>query len=156
YQALDIAQTRAIKRRDNALRQIARWRDGLGRKACALSDKFVAEVALAERYGVAHSRDVEIDNIAGEVMEAAPAFAPAGEAAEATPPLRAAKAAAPIASTDGGAQAASPVTSSGEAVAPADEAVNAAPPIASADGVAEAASPVASSNETAEAALAIA
>src|SRR5262249_25751265 len=33
YQALDIAQSRATKRRDNALRQIARWRDGLGAKA---------------------------------------------------------------------------------------------------------------------------
>src|SRR5207237_2985192 len=42
YQGFDIAQSRAIKRRDNALRQIARWRDGLGAKARRLSDKFIA------------------------------------------------------------------------------------------------------------------
>src|SRR5262249_5259858 len=30
YKGLDVAQSRAIKRWDNALRQIARWRDGLG------------------------------------------------------------------------------------------------------------------------------
>jgi hypothetical protein len=48
YQALDIAQSHESKRRDNALHQIARWRDGLGGKARALSDKFVAEQALAE------------------------------------------------------------------------------------------------------------
>src|ERR1700730_7829542 len=44
---------RALNRRDNALRQIARWRDGLGAKARRLSDKFIAEQALAERYGAA-------------------------------------------------------------------------------------------------------
>jgi hypothetical protein len=51
YQARDIAQSRAIKRRDNAPRQIARWRDGFGAKARRLSDKFIAEQALAESYG---------------------------------------------------------------------------------------------------------
>ena len=53
YQDLDIAQSREIKRRDNALRQIARWRDGLGGKARALPEKFLAEPALAKRCGVA-------------------------------------------------------------------------------------------------------
>jgi hypothetical protein len=120
HQGLGVAQTRAIKRRDNALRQIARWRDGLGGKARALCDKFVAELALAERYGVAHSLDAEIDDTAGEAMkvplpppprraadedaEAAPAVASSGEAAEAAP----AKAAPPIASADGVAEAAPP------------------------------------------------
>src|SRR5262249_1839863 len=107
YQALDIAQTRAIKRRDNARRQIARCRDGLGGKARALSDKFIAEVALAERYGVAHSLDAEIDDTAGETMEAPLPFAPAGEAREDTPPLRAsdeAAEAAPAVASSAGAE----------------------------------------------------
>ena len=50
YRALDVTQSRLIKRRDNALRQIERWRAGLGAKARRLSDKFVAEQALAESY----------------------------------------------------------------------------------------------------------
>jgi hypothetical protein len=152
YQGLDTALTRATKRRDNALRQIARWRDGLGGKARALSDKFLAEQALAERYGVAHFLDAEIDDTAGETMEAPPAFPPAGEARDDTPPLRAsdeAAEAAPAVASSGGAEAAPAIASAGEAA-------ETAPPIASADGGAEAASPVASSGEAAEAAPAIA
>jgi hypothetical protein len=120
HQGLDVAQTRAIKRRDNALRQIARWRDGLGGKARALSDKFVAELALAERY---HSLDAEIDDIAGAAMETALPLARAGEAREATSPLRAsdedaeaapAVAVRPTASADGAAEAAPPRARAGE------------------------------------------
>jgi hypothetical protein len=84
YQAHDVAQTRLIKRRDNALRQIERWRAGLGAKARALSDKFVAEEAVAERYGAAHLLEVaETDVTAGDAV--AP-LAPAGEAAAQTAP----------------------------------------------------------------------
>src|SRR5262249_26140319 len=72
-----------IKRRDNALRQIARWRDGLGAKARRLSDKFVAEQALAESYcanqGLAYA---EIDEPVGEARGAAPTLAPVGDAAD--------------------------------------------------------------------------
>jgi hypothetical protein len=86
HQGLDIAHSRAIKRRDNALRQIARWRDGLGAKARRLSDKFIAEQALAERYGAAHLlADAESDNNADEAMEAAPPLAPVGDAADIAP-----------------------------------------------------------------------
>jgi hypothetical protein len=53
YQALDMAQARKKKRRDNAPRQIARWRNSFGGKAEVLPDRFVAELALAERDGVA-------------------------------------------------------------------------------------------------------
>src|SRR4029077_17858304 len=50
--ALDVAQSRAIKRRDNALRQIERWRKGLGAKARRLPDHLLVEHLLAQRYGV--------------------------------------------------------------------------------------------------------
>jgi len=49
---LDVAQSRAIKRRDNALRQIERWRKGLGAKARRLPDHLLVEHLLAQRYGV--------------------------------------------------------------------------------------------------------
>jgi hypothetical protein len=52
YRALDIAQSRAIKRRDNALRQIERWRAGLGGKADALPVEFIADDAVAKHYAV--------------------------------------------------------------------------------------------------------
>src|SRR5262249_848109 len=76
HQALDIAQSRAIKRRDNALRQIARWRDGLGAKARRLSDKFVAEQALAESYCANQS-------LAYAEIEARPAATPLGSVGDA-------------------------------------------------------------------------
>jgi hypothetical protein len=83
YQALDIAQSRAIKRRDNALRQIARWRDGLGAKARRLSDKFIAEQALAESYCATQLLSyAEIDDPVGEAREVAPPLAPVGDAAD--------------------------------------------------------------------------
>ena len=137
YQALDIAQSRAIKRRDNALRQIARWRDGLGAKARALSDKFIAEQALeqalAERYDAVHLlADAETDNNADEAMEAAPQLAPVGDAADIAP-------AVPT-SEETAADIAPAVPPSEEtaadfapAVPPADEGAEAAPPRAPAD-----------------------
>jgi hypothetical protein len=86
HQGLDIAQSRAMKRRDNALRLIARWRKGLAPKARTLSDKFIVEQALAEHYDAAHIlADAESDNNADEAMEAAPALAPVGDAADIAP-----------------------------------------------------------------------
>jgi hypothetical protein len=38
YRSRDVARSRAIKRRDNALRQIAGWRKGLGANARRLPD----------------------------------------------------------------------------------------------------------------------
>jgi hypothetical protein len=88
YQGLDIAHTRAIKRRDHALRQIERWRDGLGGKARALSDRFISEQMLAERYGADQvAADAEIGAPAGEPIEADP-VAPPHDAAEAAPLIR--------------------------------------------------------------------
>jgi hypothetical protein len=84
YQGLDIAQSRAIKRRDNALRQIERWRDGLGAKARRLSDKFVAEQALAESYCATHSLAYYP---AGGARAAAPPLASVGDFADAAPPV---------------------------------------------------------------------
>jgi hypothetical protein len=88
YQDLDIAQSREIKRRDNALRQIARWRDGLGGKVRALPDKFLADLALTKRYGVVQSfAGAASDDTAGEDMEPAPPIAPPGVAASVARPV---------------------------------------------------------------------
>jgi hypothetical protein len=73
YQGLDVGHTRASKRLDNALRQIERWRDGLGGKARALSTQFVAQQF------VQYVADAETGAVAGEAAEAAPALAPPGE-----------------------------------------------------------------------------
>jgi len=105
YQALDIAQSRAIKRRDNALRQIARWRDGPGAKARRLADKFVAEQALAESYCAMQALSyAEFDNPVGEAKEAAPPLAPVGDVADIAPAVptsdEAAEAAPPRAPAD--------------------------------------------------------
>jgi hypothetical protein len=117
YQALDIAQSRAIKRRDNALRQIARWRDGLGAKARRLSDKFIAEQALAESYCATQALAyAEIDEPVGEATEAAPQLAPVGDAADIAP-------AVPT----------SEETAADIAPAPSDETAKAAPSRAPAD-----------------------
>jgi hypothetical protein len=139
YAPLDIAQSRSIKRRENALRQIARWRDGLGAKARTLSDKFIAEQALAERYGVApFLADADTDDTLGEAMEAAPPLPLAGKAADPVPvplPGEAAGVAPPPASGNEAAEAALALASGGEAaeVAPplcaSDMAVDAAPPL---------------------------
>jgi hypothetical protein len=148
YQALDIAQSRALKRRDNALRQIARWRDGLGAKARHLSDKFIAEQALAERYGAAQFlADTQTDDTAGDGMQAAPPLASAGDTADAAPPVpladEAAEAAAALASGDKAAENAPPP-------APTDAAAEAAPPLPMPDEAARTAPALAPSGETAE------
>jgi hypothetical protein len=74
--ALDMAQARKMKRRDNALRQIERWRAGLGGKAKVLSDKFISEQALAERYGGAHVAGANTDDRVPEATEPVPTVAP--------------------------------------------------------------------------------
>ena len=154
YQALDITQSRATKRRDNALRQLARWRDGLGAKARALSDKFIAEQALAEHYDAAHLlADAGTDNNADEAMEAAPPLAAARDTADAVAPLapksEAADAAPPLAPKSEAVEAAPPL-------APAGDPADAAPPLAPAGEAAEAAPPLAPKSEVAEAALPLA
>jgi hypothetical protein len=94
HQALDMAQARKMKRRDSALRQIERWRAGLGGKAKMLSDEFVSEQALAERYG-AHLAGADTDRVP-EATEPAPPVAPdqvaapsdcAGDAVQKAPPV---------------------------------------------------------------------
>src|ERR1700730_10716046 len=70
YQGLDAGHTRASKRLDNALRQIERWRDGLGARARALSTQFVAEQFEAT---------AETSATSGGAAEAAPPLAPSGE-----------------------------------------------------------------------------
>jgi hypothetical protein len=112
-----------IKRRDNALRQIARWRDGLGAKARRLSDKFVAEQALAESYcATQFLAYAEIDDPAGGARAAAPPLASAGDFADAAPPVpladEAAGAAPSRASAGEAVEAAPPLPTSDEAAAP--------------------------------------
>jgi hypothetical protein len=147
YQGLDIAQSRAIKRRDNALRQIARWRDGFGAKARRLSDKFIDEQALAERYRATQLPvDAEADGIASDSVQAVPPLACAG-AADVAPPVpladEAAEAAAALASGDKAAEnAPSP--------APTGAAAEAAPPLPMPDEAARTAPALASTGETAE------
>jgi hypothetical protein len=139
YQALDIAQSSEIKRRDNALRQIVRWRDGLGGKVRALPDKFLAERAILKRYGVVHSfAGAATDDTAGEDMEPAPPVARAGAAASA---------ARPVPLPHEGARAAPPLASAGVAPGAAQPvpppAARDAPPLASAAAAVKAAAPIA-------------
>jgi hypothetical protein len=162
YQGLDIAQSRALKRRPNALRQIACWRDGLGAKARHLSDRFIAEQALAERYGATQFlADTQTDDTAGDAMQTAPPLASTGATAEAAPllplPDEAARTAPALASSgetaetlrasDVAVDAAPPLAPGGEATwdasppAPMGEGANAAPRGASPDEAAEAAPP---------------
>ncbi|MFZ2136683.1 MAG: hypothetical protein WAV78_07075, partial [Xanthobacteraceae bacterium] len=144
YQDLDIAQSREIKRRDNALRQIARWRDGLGGKARALPDKFLAEPALAKRCGVAQVlAGAETGDTIGTAMEAAPPLGPAVEAADASQPVprpdEPATAAPPLASAGAAVEAAPPFDpAGGNAGGTSDQAAEAAPPVASSGRAAEA------------------
>ena len=133
-----VAQSRVMRRRDDALRQLQRWRKGLGAKSRRLPDQFLDEQVLAQRY-----RDqVPPDNVvtAPEPAEVAPAAAPA-EAAEvmisASPSLaQSDKAGSP------------PDDSSGHAVksvarpAPADGAMHVAPPTASLGEAVDAAVPL--------------
>jgi hypothetical protein len=163
YQALDVTQSRAIKRRDNALRQIARWRDGLGAKARRLSDKFLAEQALAERYGATQLlADTQTDDTAGDAMQAAPPFASAGGAADAAPPApladEAARTAPALAFSGETAETAAPLRASDVAVdaapplAPGGEATwDAPPPAPTGEGAADAAPRGAPPDEAAEA-----
>ena len=133
YQALDIAQSRATKRRDNAPRRIEHWRDGPGAKARRLPDKFVAEQALAESYCATQSLAyAEIDDPMGEAREAAPPLALVGDAADTAP-------AVPPSDETAADNVSAVPTSEGTAadIAPAvptsDEAAEAAPPRAPAD-----------------------
>jgi hypothetical protein len=89
-QVLDTAQSRAIKRRDHAVRQIERWRAGLGATARRLPDHLLCEEALAECYGVDQSlADAENDATLLEAEETAPTLASEGEAAGPAAPPRA-------------------------------------------------------------------
>jgi hypothetical protein len=130
YRSRDVAQSRAIKRRDNALRQIERWRKGLGASARRLPDDLLVKHLLAQHYGVEQFlADAEADGSAGDALEAAAPLAPTGKAAEAAPPHaptgEVAVAAAPALAAAGKvAVAAAP------AFATAREAAEAPPPLA--------------------------
>jgi hypothetical protein len=161
YQALDIAQSHESKRRDNALRQIARWRGGLGGKARALPDKFLAEPALLQRYGVAQSfGGAATDDTVGEAIEAAPPRASAGVAPGAAQPVPppAARDAPPLASAAAAVKAAAPIAPPGTAAGAArpvplpHEGARAAPPLASAGVAPGASQPVPLPDEPATAA----
>ena len=125
YRGLDVAQSRAIKRRDNALRQIERWRKGLGAKARRLPDHLLVEHLLAQRYGVEQFlADAEADASAGDALEAGAPLAPTGKAAEDAPPHattgEVAVAAAPSLATAGEAAEPAPaLASTGDAAEPA-------------------------------------
>jgi len=125
YRSLDVAQSRAIKRRDNALRQIERWRKGLGAKARRLPDHLLVEHLLAQRYGVEQFlADAEADASADDALEAGAPLAPTGKAAEDAPPHaptgEVAVAAAPSLATAGEvAEPAPALASTGNAAEPA-------------------------------------
>jgi hypothetical protein len=140
HQGLDVAQSRNMKRRDNALRQIERWRDNLGGKAQVLSDKFIAEQALAERYDV----DQFLAYTETEAQEDAPVLVPSDEAAQ-IPAAPASAGEVPLQPMDATAPVASSVGASGEPAgaasppAPAGETGEAARPVDPAGGGAAAA-----------------
>jgi len=124
-----LAQSRLIKRRDNAVRQLERWRKGLGAKSRRLPDRFLDEQVLAQRYRDQVLTVPDNDVTAPEPAAVAPPAAPA-EAAEAM-----ISASPSLAQSD---KAGSPPdNSSGDAVksvarpAPADRAMHVAPPTAS-------------------------
>ena len=149
-----VAQSRVMRRRDDALRQLERWRKGLGAKSRRLPDQFLDEQVLAQRYRDQVPPDNDVT--APEPAEVAPPVAPA-EAAEvmisASPSLAqsdkagslandssgdAVKSVARPAPADGAMPVAPPTASLGEAVdaavpltARVDEAAQAAPPVAS-------------------------
>jgi hypothetical protein len=162
YRGLDVAQSRAIKRRDNALRQIACWRKGLGAKARRLPDHLLVKHLLAQHYGVDQFlADAEADASACDAVEAAAPLAPTGKAAEAAPPHaptgEAAVAAAPALAAASEAAEPAPVPR-GNAAEPApliaatgDVAVAAAPAFAAAGEAAEAPPPLAPTGELAAA-----
>jgi hypothetical protein len=57
YQALDIAQTRALKNCERALRELKRWRDARATQPRALADRFIADETLAELYAERYGMD---------------------------------------------------------------------------------------------------
>ena len=165
YQGLDVMQLRKFKIHNNALRQIERWRDGLGAIARRLPDRFIAEEILAERYGVDLLADAEIEAAAGESVDAdqadapprddaeiaAPA-APAGERAEVAAPL-----APPLAPAGEAAEAAHPFAAAANATQPpplaaAPDDMEAAGPMAAVEAGVKAAPSLASATESPEAA----
>ena len=133
-----VAQSRVMRRRDDALRQLERWRKGLGAKSRRLPDQFLDEQVLAERYRDQLPRDIDV--AAPEPAEVAPAAAPA-EAAEAM-----ISASPSLAQSDKAGSLAN--DSSGDAVksvarpAPADGAMHVAPPTASLGEAVDAAVPL--------------
>jgi hypothetical protein len=144
YQALDMAQSRANKRRDNALRQIARWRHGLGAKTRALSDRFIAEQFLAERYGADQFvAGAQVDASTGQPVEADQPLAVPRAAAEVAPPLAPTQEVAPLApalaSADETAEGAPPPGSAGEAT---ETAPSLAAPVVSTIATVETAAPI--------------
>src|SRR5246500_5099150 len=161
YRGLDVAQSRAIKRRDNALRQIACWRKGLGAKARRLPDHLLVKHLLAQHYGVEQFRaDAGADASACDALEAV-ALAPTGNAAEPAPLIATddvAVAAAPARARAGeAAEAPPPLAPTGElaaatasARAPAAAAAQAAPPLAAPAATAEDAPPVRAPSQAAE------
>ena len=162
YQALDIAQSRAIKRRDNALRQIERWRKGLGASARRLPDHLLVKRLLAQHYGVEQFlADAEADASAGDALEAAAPLSPTGKAAEAAAPNaptgEVAVAAAPALAAASEAGEPAPVPRGNVAepapliAATGDVAVSAAPARARAGEAAEAPPPLAPTGELAAA-----
>jgi hypothetical protein len=157
YRSRDVAQSRAIKRRDNALRQIERWRKGLGASARRLPDHLLVKHLLAQRYGAEQFlADAEADASAGDALEAAAPLAPTGKAAEVAPPHaptgEVAVAAAPALAAAGEAAEPAPAPTvnaaePGPLIAMGDVAVVAAPAFAAAGEAAEAPPPLAPAGE---------
>src|SRR5262249_5983389 len=79
---LDAAQSRAIKRRDDAVGEIKRWRAGLGATPRRLPDELLCEQPLAEHYGVdKYLADAKRKGTLAEAEENAATLAPDNEAA---------------------------------------------------------------------------
>ena len=99
YERVDRTRMRAIKRRDNALRQIEKWRKGLGAKPRRLPDHLIVEDMLARRYGVEQPpAEADSDGISAGTPDSpavsgafqtseARSFAPQAGAADAGPPF---------------------------------------------------------------------
>ena len=145
YQAVDRTRMRAIKRRDNALRQIARWRKDLGAKPRRLPDHLVVEHLLARRYGVEQPpAEAEADAIAVGTPEPAPPLAATPDGAIAAAPMHRTSEPA-IHSTE-------ETTETAPAVRRKDEAAEAGPPFAKATQATQAAPPLAATPDGAIAA----
>ena len=146
-----LAQSRLMRRRDNAVRQLERWRKGLGAKSRRLPDQFLDEQVLAQRYRDQVQTVPDNDVTAPEPAEVAPAEA--AEAMISASPLLApsgpVKSVARPAPADGAMHVAPPTASSGEVIdavarpAPADPAMHVAPPIAAAGDTIDAVAPTA-------------